>query len=163
MNKKRRYYILARDRNVQGRFLKWNLFISEFVQVFQMVRNPPAMRETWVRSLGQEDPLGEGMATPLQYSCLENPMDRGAWRVTVHGVTKSRTWLSDSAQHNVTPREGTASSKVLISKGELLITISKHVRLRDVSLIHLYPGPGWENPFRSCVSLLSIDAFQGPH
>ena len=113
-----------------------------FVRVFQMVRNPPAVRETWVRALGREDPLGEGMATPLQYSCLENPMDRGAWRVTVHGVTKSRTRLSDSAQHNVTPREGTASSKVLISKGELLITISKHVRLRDISLIHLYPGPG---------------------
>ena len=35
--------------------------------------------ETQVQSLGWEDPLGEGMATPLQYSCLENPMDRGAW------------------------------------------------------------------------------------
>ena len=33
--------------------------------------------------------------TPLQYSCLENPMDRGAWWATVHGVTKSRTRLSD--------------------------------------------------------------------
>ena len=32
---------------------------------------------------------------PLQYSCLENPLDRGAWRVTIHGVTKSRTRLSD--------------------------------------------------------------------
>ena len=35
------------------------------------------------------------MCNPLQYSCLENPMDRGAWWVTVHGVTKSWTWLSD--------------------------------------------------------------------
>ena len=34
---------------------------------------------------------GEGNGNPLQYSCLENPMDRGAWRATVHGVTKSRT------------------------------------------------------------------------
>ena len=33
--------------------------------------------------------------TPLQYSCLENPMDRGAWWAAVHGVTKSQTWLSD--------------------------------------------------------------------
>ena len=32
---------------------------------------------------------------PLQYSCLENPTDRGAWRATVHGVTKSQTWLND--------------------------------------------------------------------
>ena len=38
---------------------------------------------------------GEGNGTPLQYSCLENPMDGGAWEAAVHGVTKSRTWLSD--------------------------------------------------------------------
>ena len=38
---------------------------------------------------------GGGHGNPLQYSCLENPMDRGAWRATVHGVTKSRTQLSD--------------------------------------------------------------------
>ena len=48
-----------------------------------------------VQSLGQEDPLEEGMANPLQYSCLENPMDREAWRAIVHGVAKSRTRLSD--------------------------------------------------------------------
>ena len=38
---------------------------------------------------------GEGNGYPLQYSCLENPMDRGAWQATVHGVTKSWTQLSD--------------------------------------------------------------------
>ena len=38
---------------------------------------------------------GEGKGNPLQYSCLENPMDRGAWWTTVHGVAKSQTWLSD--------------------------------------------------------------------
>ena len=38
---------------------------------------------------------GEGNGNPLQYSCLENPMDRGAWRATVHGVAKSRTRLSN--------------------------------------------------------------------
>ena len=46
-------------------------------------------------SLGQEDPPGEGNGNPLQYSCLENSMGRGAWRTTVHGVAKSRTRLSD--------------------------------------------------------------------
>ena len=40
-------------------------------------------------------PLGEGNGTLLQYSCLENPMDRGAWYAAVHGVAKSRTRLSD--------------------------------------------------------------------
>ena len=41
------------------------------------------------------DLLGEGNGTPLQYSCLENPMDRGAWEAAVHGVAKSRTRLSN--------------------------------------------------------------------
>ena len=40
---------------------------------------------------------GEGKGNPLQYSCLENPIDRGAWRATVHGAAESRTRLSDSA------------------------------------------------------------------
>ena len=52
-------------------------------------------QETYVRSLGREDPLEEGMATPPQYSCLENPMDRGAWCAAVHGIAKSLTQLSD--------------------------------------------------------------------
>ena len=38
---------------------------------------------------------GEGNGNPLQYSCLGNPMDRGAWRATDHGVAKSLAWLSD--------------------------------------------------------------------
>ena len=40
---------------------------------------------------GSRRPSGEGNGNPLQYSCLENPIDKGSWRVTVHGVTKSRT------------------------------------------------------------------------
>ena len=38
---------------------------------------------------------GEGNGNPLQYSCLENPMDRGAWRAKVHGITKNWAWLSN--------------------------------------------------------------------
>ena len=56
----------------------------------QMVKNLPAM-QIWVQSLGWEDPPGEQNGNPTQYSCLENSMDRGAWRATVHVVTKSRT------------------------------------------------------------------------
>ena len=41
---------------------------------------------------------GEGNGNPLQYSCLENPMDGGAWWNTVHGVAKSQTWLKDLTQ-----------------------------------------------------------------
>ena len=46
------------------------------------------MQETWVRSLGQKDSLEKEMVTPLQYSCLGNPMDRRAWLSTVHGVAE---------------------------------------------------------------------------
>ena len=63
--------------------------------VAQTVKSLPAMRENWVQSLGWEEGNGEGNGNPLQYSCLENPMDRGAWRTTVPGVAKSRTRLSD--------------------------------------------------------------------
>ena len=49
----------------------------------QMIKNLPAMQD------------GEGNGTPLQYSCLEYPMDIGAWQATVRGVAKSQTWLSD--------------------------------------------------------------------
>ena len=51
-------------------------------------------QEMRVHSLGREDPPEEGMATHTSYSCLVNPMDRGAWRAAVHRVTKSRTKLS---------------------------------------------------------------------
>ena len=48
--------------------------------VAQMVKNMPAMPDTWLWSLGRADSPGEGNGNPLQYSCLENPMNRGAWR-----------------------------------------------------------------------------------
>ena len=59
--------------------------------VAQMVKNLPAMQETQVHTLDQEYSPGERNGNPLQYSCLENPMDRGAWWVTAHGVAKSQT------------------------------------------------------------------------
>ena len=65
----------------------------------QMVKKLPAMWETWVQSLGREDPLEEGMATHSSILAWRIPMDRGAWWTTVCGVTKSQTQLSDSAQH----------------------------------------------------------------
>ena len=55
----------------------------------QTVKNLPVIWETQVQSLGQEDPLGERNVNPLQYSCLENFMDRGGWQATVQGVTES--------------------------------------------------------------------------
>ena len=61
----------------------------------QTVKNPLVMRETWVRSLGWEDPLAEGMAAHSSVLAWRIPMDRGAWWAAVPGVTKSQTRLSD--------------------------------------------------------------------
>ena len=63
--------------------------------VAQPVKNPPAMWKTWVRFLGWEDPLEEGMAIHSSILAWGNPMDREVWQATVHGVTKSWTQLSD--------------------------------------------------------------------
>ena len=51
------------------------------------------MQETWVQFLVREDAMEKEMATHFQYSCLENPTDRGAWHATVHGG-KSQTHLA---------------------------------------------------------------------
>ena len=52
-------------------------------------------QEIWVQSLGQEDPLEEGLATHSSILAWEIPMDRGAWQATVHWVAKNQTPLSD--------------------------------------------------------------------
>ena len=59
--------------------------------VDQKVNNPPAVQETWVRSLGWEDPLEQRMATHSSIHAWRIPMDRGAWGATVHEVAKSWT------------------------------------------------------------------------
>ena len=59
--------------------------------VAQMVKNPPAMWETWVRSLDWEDLLEESLTTHSSIVAWRIPMDRGAWQAAVHGVAKSWT------------------------------------------------------------------------
>ena len=59
--------------------------------VAQMVKNPPAVQETWVRSLSWDDPLEEGLAVHSSILAWRIPMDRGAWWAPVHGVAKSWT------------------------------------------------------------------------
>ena len=63
--------------------------------VAQGVKNLPATRETWVQSLGWEDPLEEKMATHSSFLAWRIPMDRGAWQAAVHEIAKSQTQLSD--------------------------------------------------------------------
>ena len=56
--------------------------------VVQLVKNVLVVQETQVPSLGWGDPVEKEMANQFQYFCLGNPMDRGNWWATVHGVTK---------------------------------------------------------------------------
>ena len=64
--------------------------------VAQTVKNLPAMRETWIWSLGWEDPLEEGRATHSSILAWRIPVDRGAWWATVHGVAElyKTEWLN---------------------------------------------------------------------
>ena len=74
------------------------LMSIEAFLVVQSVKNPPAMWETSVRSLGWEDPLEGGHGKTLQYSCLENPVARGTWRSAVQRV--GHNWVTKhSTQH----------------------------------------------------------------
>ena len=72
-------------------------------QMALVVKNPPASAGD-IRDTGSIPQLGrsprEGSGNPLQYSCLENPIDRGSWEAAVHGVAKSRTQLSHFTLHN---------------------------------------------------------------
>ena len=77
------------------------VFFYDWMRLLE-VQQPmlPAMWEIWVRSLGWEDPLEEGMATHCSILAWRIPMARGAWWATVLGVAKSQTRLSDEAEHS---------------------------------------------------------------
>ena len=94
-----------RDRHGWATKLNW-ICRYKYVCIFSWVTNEdfPGSSEGKESASNAEDPdlipwlersPGEGNGNPLQYSCLENFMDRGAWQCTVPGVTKSVTWLSD--------------------------------------------------------------------
>ena len=72
-------------------------------QVVLVVKNLPAnardIRDADLIPVLRRSP-GGGNSNPLQYSCLENPMDRGPWRAAVHGVAKSRTRLKQLSTHS---------------------------------------------------------------
>ena len=73
-------------------------------QVVLVVKNPPAYAGD-IRDAGSIPGLGRspggGYGNPLQYSCLENPMDRGAWWAMVHRLAKSQTWLKHLIMHTM--------------------------------------------------------------
>ena len=105
-----------------------------------MVKNLPAMQETWLRSLGWEDPLEEGMATYSSILAWRIPMDRGAWRATVHGVTKSQTQLKRLSIHIVHKYFTTA---LLIMRSQRAVLSDQQLYLKGPHSpqITLHPAP----------------------
>ena len=74
--------------------------------------------------------LGGGHGSPLQYSCLENPMDRGAWRAAVHRVTKSQTRLLRLSTHRH------SAFPIVLSKQQLLLLCSRNADDNSCNLKH---------------------------
>ena len=79
---------------VDGKVREFKTSVCGACLVTQMVKNLPARQETWLSPWVEKIP-GEGNGNPLQYSCLENFMNRGACRSTVHGIAKGQARLSD--------------------------------------------------------------------
>ena len=81
-----------------------------------VVKNPTAnagdIRDTGLVPGLERFPEG-GQGNPLQYSCLEDPMDRGAWWVTVHGITKSQTQLKPLSMHTNTSKKSLSSQDLM--------------------------------------------------
>ena len=80
--------VLMRWMNLEP---KWSPKEKKITYIYAYMWN----LERWHWWIYLQGSNGEGNGTPLQYSCLENPMDRRAWLAAVYGVTQSRTWLSD--------------------------------------------------------------------
>ena len=140
----------------RGRMGRWkggsggrDIYIYGGLPGSSAVKKSPTVQktqETWVQSLGQEDSPGEGNGNPLQYSCLENPMHRGAWQATVHKVAKSWTRLSHTHTQmwlicDVTRQKQVHHVKHPLIKNkkkkknmEKLLVGTSNLKLRDVSL-----------------------------
>ena len=113
----------------------------------QLVKNPPAMRETWFLSLDWEDSPGEGEGYPLQYSGLENPRDGGAWWVAVYGAAQSQTrlkQLSSSSSRDLFKKirdtKGTLHAKMGLIKDRngMGLTEAEDIKKRWQESIELY-------------------------
>ena len=121
-----------------------NMPIHCYSLVAQMVKHLPAMRETWVQTLGWEDALEKEMATQSSTLGLENSMDGGDWWATVHGVTKSRTRLS-----NFTSLQGICLGVGLLGHGGFIPSFLRNLHtIFHSDCINLHSHQQWKSiPF----------------
>ena len=126
---------------LQAKQLTWASLVA------QMVKHSPAMQETRVRSLGWEDPLEEGVATHSSILGWRRPMNRGAWRATVHEVLQVRIleWVSFSLFQGIFPTQRSNPgllhcSWILyqLSQGEVLVIIYIYTYTYTHTHIHIY-------------------------
>ena len=98
------------EKEVKKKKKKDNVFVILWASlVVQRLKRLPAIRPGFDPWVGRSP--GEGNGNPLQYSCLENPMEGEAWWATVHGVVKSRTRLSDFTYSLTYFRQGEIESE----------------------------------------------------
>ena len=90
--------VLARNRT------KWASLVAQWLRIWLQCRRPPAIQEMQIQSLGWKDSLEKEMTNPLQYSCLGNPMDKGAWWAVVCGI-------AERVGHDLATKQQTSSNK----------------------------------------------------
>ena len=137
----------------------------------QAVKKPPAMQEiqeTWVQSLGREDPLEEGRATHSSILALRIPWIRGAWRATDHRVARSQTRLKQLSrlQHSIsflvrciTPA---LVYKIYNGKGDMMCTKCRHfssTRHRPQRIVFTYIQANIKYWHSTCLNMLIVSSY----
>ena len=124
-------------KSFSRKFTKWFILMSQWPRICQIVTP------------------GEGNSYPPQYSCLENPIDRGAWWVTVHGFTQSWTWLKWLSTHSThislgvpkTWHNGISFASIKVGISELILSIASEVHYWACGSLHRLEYRGWEPLF----------------
>ena len=109
-------------------------------------------REHGIQSSLRRQLPGEGNGTPLQYSCLENSMDRGAWQAADHGVAKSGTWLSNWHGEDSWAVGGSEGNGAVVWDGQGVIrTVQTDTLIRDFVFILKATEKHWRRLSREVV------------
>ena len=123
----------------------------------KMVKNLSAIWETGVGSLGREDSPGGGNGNPLQYSCPENPTDRGSWWGTVHGVAESDT--TEQQSNSVIQRTLVVISvfhgRMAMCGVKWFCSTEYHGAAMSGQLLATPRSSRWSRPVSSCHGLLA--------